>query len=56
MSVTTGELPVIEGRLVMRAGVVVRLPLLSDVDLPADATRFVHDRRLPPVPPAQPRP
>lgn len=35
---------------------VVRLPLLSDVDLPADATRFMHGRPLPPVPPARPRP
>lgn len=52
----TGELPVIAGRLVMRGGQVVRLPLLSDIDLPADATRFVHDRRLPPVPPARQRP
>lgn len=37
-------------------GQVVRLPRLADVDLPDDATMFAHTRRLPPVPPARPRP
>jgi len=34
----------------------VRLPQLTDADLGPDATMFAHARRLPPVPPARPRP
>lgn len=48
----TGELDVVEF-----LAPVVRLPLLlATAELPMDATRFMHQRRLPPVPPARPRP
>lgn len=50
MNERTGEQPVVVDQLAQ----VVRLPLLVDSN-DTDATRFVHGRSLPPVPPARPR-